>query len=275
MQLINRCLKVDGQPVNIELKPKQETQLQKSAAAFDQKSAFVIKENAVLQIDVINQKLAEIHRLKDLFLPKLMPLDDSSLLVVGGQSNMEYGRNTVIKKTCYLLSQTQDKQWKTSSQAVMKKQRVSFGCCFLGKGKDFLLVAGGYGAGRRVICDCEVFSVNDNFWTIFPSMGTLRASHSLVLTSNMRYVYAFGGCDLENKPLASIERIKLNNPLDPIKDLNSNWQMIDVSLAQPLLSVGAYMIPNTKGIIIFGGVNEIGEKQSQVFTLNVENEDKN
>jgi len=77
----------------------------------------------------------------------------------------------------------------------MKKQRVSFASCFLGKAKDFVFVSGGFGAGRRVINDCEIFNVNDNFWTLYPSLVQPRASHSMILTSNLRYVYAFGGVD--------------------------------------------------------------------------------
>lgn len=80
----------------------------------------------------------------------------------------------------------------------MKKQRVSFGACFIGKAKDFIFISGGFGAGRTVINECEIFNVNDNFWTLFPQMTLPRASHSIILTSTMRYIYAFGGVDLEN-----------------------------------------------------------------------------
>ena len=48
----------------------------------------------------------------------------------------------------------------------MKKQRVSFGACFMGKAKDFVLVSGGYGIVNNVIGESEIFNVNDNFWTV-------------------------------------------------------------------------------------------------------------
>lgn len=75
----------------------------------------------------------------------------------------------------------------------MKKQRVSPACTFVGAGKNFVLVSGGYGAGKRVLNECEVFNVNDNFWTVIPSMNEHRASHSLLQVDNQKYVYAFGG----------------------------------------------------------------------------------
>jgi len=43
-----------------------------------------------------------------------MSLDEQNMLVIGGQSQMDYARHTIIKKTCYLLSNTTG-QWKTSS----------------------------------------------------------------------------------------------------------------------------------------------------------------
>ena len=45
VQLINRCLKVDGQPVNIELRQKPDAP---KAAASEQHTAFAVRENAVL-----------------------------------------------------------------------------------------------------------------------------------------------------------------------------------------------------------------------------------
>ena len=103
----------------------------------------------------------------------------------------------------------------------MKRQRVTFGSCFLGKAKDFVMVSGGFGAGRRIIPDCEVFNAIDNFWTIFPSMNQARASHSIMLTDNLKYVYAFGGINEEKGgELDTIERLRINNVLEPHKDLN-------------------------------------------------------
>jgi hypothetical protein len=100
----------------------------------------------------------------------------------------------------------------------------------VGKAKDFVMVSGGYGAGRRILNECEIFNVNDNFWTLYPSMQVKRASHSLILTDNLKFVYAFGGIDENNQPLASIERVKISNMIDPVKDLNTEWQLIRLDL---------------------------------------------
>jgi hypothetical protein len=155
----------------------------------------------------------------------------------------------------------------------MKKQRVSFSACFVGNGKSFIFVSGGFGAGRRVLNDCEIFNVNDNFWTLFPSMQTKRASHSLLLTENLKYIYAFGGSDEESQPLSSIERVRLGNPMDPTKDLNSEWQLIQIQLPEPIMNIGCYHV-SAKDLIIFGGVNILGEKLRNIAIITVENEDR-
>lgn len=80
----------------------------------------------------------------------------------------------------------------------MKKPRVSFASCFVGKGKDYVFVSGGFGVARCVIAESEIFNVGENFWTKFPAMTMPRASHSIILTDNMKWVYAFGGLDENN-----------------------------------------------------------------------------
>jgi len=62
----------------------------------------------------------------------------------------------------------------------MKKGRVSFAATFLGKTKDLILVTGGYGIAKQVTDMCEVFHVNDNYWTQTASMNVKRASHSIL-----------------------------------------------------------------------------------------------
>ena len=101
----------------------------------------------------------------------------------------------------------------------MKKQRVSFSACFLGKSKEFIFVGGGFGAGRRVLEDTEVFNLNENFWTVFPPMIEPRASHSMILSENLSWVYVFGGLNTENVAISSIERLRISLPSEPLKDM--------------------------------------------------------
>ena len=56
-----------------------------------------------------------------------------------------------------------------------------------------MFVTGGFGAGRSIIGDCEIFNVVENFWTLFPHLNVPRASHSTLLSENLKWVYAFGG----------------------------------------------------------------------------------
>ncbi len=101
-----------------------------------------------------------------------------------------------------------------------------------------------------------------------------RASHSIVLTSTLRYVYAFGGVDLENQALKSIERIRINNVLDPTKDLNTAWQLLDLQLNEPVMNLGCLMLANQKDILLFGGVSGLGDQLSSSFIFSIDQEDR-
>lgn len=61
---------------------------------------------------------------------------------------MDYTRQTIIKRTCYMLLNNHEKGWHTISQATMKKMRVSFASSFVGKGKEFVFVSGGFSIAR-------------------------------------------------------------------------------------------------------------------------------
>lgn len=50
------------------------------------------------------------------------------------------------------------------------------------------------------------------------------------MTENTKWVYAFGGVGADEVPLNSIERIRLDNPSAPDKDVNSAWALINVQL---------------------------------------------
>lgn len=61
-----------------------------------------------MQIDLIEKKINEIQRLHELYIPKILTIDPTCALLIGGQSSMDYGRDTVIKKTCHILSLIND-----------------------------------------------------------------------------------------------------------------------------------------------------------------------
>ena len=106
---------------------------------------------------------------------------------------------------------------------------MSFGCTFIGKGPSkYVLVSGGYSAGRKAVADCEIYNTNDNLWTAYAPMVSQRASHSLLMTENAKWVYAFGGVGVDEAPLNTIERIKIDSPSAPDRDVNSSWVLLDV-----------------------------------------------
>lgn len=96
----------------------------------------------------------------------------------------------------------------------------------------------------------------------------------MLLTENMKWVYTFGGINDENQPIDTIERIRLNNVIDPTKDLNTQWQMLEIKLPSALMNIGCYMIPNSKEILLFGGLNEFGDMSNTGNILILENEER-
>lgn len=59
------------------------------------------------------------------------------------------------------------------------------------------------------------------------------------------------------KVLNSIERLRITNPTDPVSN-KSEWALINLTLPQPLMSVGSLQV-SLKEILIFGGFTEMGE----------------
>ena len=57
------------------------------------KLMFSMKENRVMSLDLLSQKLIEIETMKETYLAKLLPTSGQTLLVVGGQSTKQ--RSTV------------------------------------------------------------------------------------------------------------------------------------------------------------------------------------
>ena len=57
-----------------------------------------MKENRVLSLDLVSQKLIEIEALKETYSAKLLPISNKSLLVVGGQSTKQRSAQTTEVK---------------------------------------------------------------------------------------------------------------------------------------------------------------------------------
>ena len=51
---------------------------------------------------------------------KLLNIDSTHALLIGGQSSTNYDRTTAIKRTCYSLV-LKEGVWRSRSQALMKK----------------------------------------------------------------------------------------------------------------------------------------------------------
>ena len=144
----------------------------------------------------------------------------------------------------------------------MNKARVGFGCTFI-RNKNFAIVSGGYTTNFQVNKNCEVFDVKGNRWRDIHDMKKYRTAHSLceVTTGNYgRFVYAFGGLDEHDKPLDSIERLRLGSG-----DLEStfgaaSWELLGgIRLPMRLCNLGCFTLSQGE-ILLFGGVSS-AEKQ--------------
>ena len=156
----------------------------------------------------------------------------------------------------------------------MKKVRASSAACFLGKGKDFVFITGGFGLARRVQNECEIFNVQENYWTVAPAMKSPRASHSILITDNLKYTYVFGGIDQNQKVLDSIERLRIPNPESPLQDISqAQWETLTITLPEGLMNVGCLTL-NQKDLLLFGGSTALGDLVPFGRVLTVDSEER-
>lgn len=123
-----------------------------------------------------------------------MALQDSSLLIFGGQSEFRYNKETteVLRTTHALKKDYTTQNWYLGPKNRMEHSRVSFGCCFIGDTMNNIMVQGGFTDHLMPIKECELYQVDKDAWTKMPNLNSKRSSCSSLCLSNGT-VYVFGG----------------------------------------------------------------------------------
>lgn len=88
-EMLSKIVTIDGdQPVLGNVAAGKENPEDFKEGRVTEKSAltFLMKENRVMSLDLMSQRLIEIEKLSETFNAKLLPITKKSLLVVGGQS---------------------------------------------------------------------------------------------------------------------------------------------------------------------------------------------
>lgn len=128
--------------------------------------AFLMKENRIMSLDLMSQKLIEIETLKDTYMAKLLPTSNKSLLVVGGQTTKQRSaKQTQIKNNVTELYWNElTNEWRVSQKDFLKVPRISFGACFT-RAKTHIVVTGGFTTDFKPTKKTEVYSINANAWS--------------------------------------------------------------------------------------------------------------
>lgn len=75
--------------------------------------------------------------------------------------------------------------------------------------EDLVLSVGG-GCPKGVLSNCEAYSLSKNLWAPYPALTVAKKQTSLCVFGQS-LVYAFGGKNAKDLPLATIERLKLSD----------------------------------------------------------------
>lgn len=98
--ILAQIVKIDGsKPVLATVDSSNpEEEFKEGIISADSALTFLMKENRVMSLDLVSQRLIEIEQLQETYLAKLVPVTNRSLLVIGGQSTKQRSiQSTQIK----------------------------------------------------------------------------------------------------------------------------------------------------------------------------------
>ena len=113
--MIAQIVKVDGnKPVLTSHNEENPEEFKEGNVTAESALTFLMKENKVLSLDLMTQKLIEIEQLQETYLAKLVPMANNSLLVIGGQSTKQRSaKQTLVKNhVVELYWNSLTKQWR-------------------------------------------------------------------------------------------------------------------------------------------------------------------
>ena len=84
-EMISKIVTIDGnKPVLVNAGDENPEEFKEGQVNEKSALTFLMKENCVMSLDLMSQRLIEIERLNETYSAKLLPITNKSLLVVGG-----------------------------------------------------------------------------------------------------------------------------------------------------------------------------------------------
>ena len=113
---------IDGKNIDFEsIDSNQQEQVINSSFEDTSNLTYVMQENKIIEIDILEKAQHQIKELENVYLPKIMALQDSSLLILGGQSEYQYAEETTeILRTTHALK----KDYMTQNWYLAPKNRM-------------------------------------------------------------------------------------------------------------------------------------------------------
>lgn len=209
-----------------------------------------------LLVFVRGQGWRHIHDIKDLYMAKIASNPEGNRVYVIGGARDSKSKVTVENVSVYHL---QGETLRQENLAPMINPRASFGCVYVPKTNE-IVVVGGYINGR-LASKCERYNINTNTWSSLPDLFEAKASSSLCLL-NERYLYCFGGLSRNELGAAfltnSIEMLDLQSPMP-------RWEKLPLNLPLSGCDIGCVPIKNDQ-ILVFGGWNKTAQKGVYIFS---------
>ena len=97
--MLQKIIKIDGnQPKFVHANFENPEEFKEGRVDEQTVLTFLLKDDCVMSLNLLDQKLIEIEKLHETYLAKLIPISNKSLLVVGGQSTKQRSmQNTKVK----------------------------------------------------------------------------------------------------------------------------------------------------------------------------------
>jgi len=178
-------------------------------------------------------------------------LKNNCLVCGGGHPEL-----TDFFKESLLCSITPEGEWdfKITHVENMLMEKAEHSLCPISD--DLILSVGGV-YSKGVLGFCEAYSISKGTWTQYSALEVPRKQTSVCVFSGS-IVYAFGGKNVKDLPITTIEKLKLGNP-------KNNWRtaiLFNDKSFFPLAGALSMQI-NEESILIAGGITYNLEKSGE------------
>lgn len=128
-------------------------------------------------------------------------------------------------------------------------------------------VFGGYDYKGRTIASCERYSLKINGWQIIPKLNSQRRLATCVAVPKQNCIFIMGG----------LEKVSddFNNIIEKYDAALNVWNMIKINKSILGCLMGAFSMPDSSLIFVFGGLNKDEEFQKDCWFFNYETNNVN